>query len=302
VGGVMRGSEFALAIQGMDQVTRESAILAAVGEGWMPAWLLTQKWQPVKVAHKGRTLVYFVSPDYFSIGTDDDYVRMPMRPATFQTIADAFYAIMPTKHMVDAIWATAGCKIAPHPFPPGAAMVTVPRFVESNAAITKQLDDAGCSPTTQLIAGDKKDVVIGPNLDGTKVAIYGWHQENGKPIQSYPGPHTVDHVDYSHGARLVSRHALLDGELIDLVTIFQDPNLYPMVSDQGMFDPYFPNAGSGSKTPPPAPVPITPASYPMFEAGPKVVAQASPAGQSADGRGIILAAGVGTALAFGLSR
>lgn len=298
----MRGSEFALAIQGMDQVARESAILAAVGEGWMPAWLLTAKWRPVKVAHKGRTLVYFVAPDYFSIGTDEDYVRIPMRPATFQAIADAFYAIMPTKHMVDAIWAAAGCKIAPHPFPPGAAMVTVPRFVESNTAIQTELAAVGCGPETALVAGDKKDVVIGPNLDGTKVAIYGWHQVTGKPIQSYPGPHTVDHVDYSHGARLVSRHALLDDELIDLVTIFENPDLYPMVSDQGMFDPYFPNAGSGSKTPPTAPVPITPASYPLFEAGPWKPPAAPASEQSADGRGIILAAGVGTALAFGLSR
>lgn len=298
----MRGSEFAVAVAGMDQVARESAILAAVGEGWMPAWLLTAKWRPVKVTRKGHTLVYFVSPDYFAIGTDDDYIRMPMRPATFQTIADAFYAIMPTKHMVDATWASATCKLAPHPFSPDAAMVTVPRFVESNTAIQGELAAVGCGPETSLVAGDKKDVVIGPNLDGTRVAIYGWHQVTGKPIQSYPGPHTVDHVDYSHGARLVSRHALLDDVLVDLATVFTDPDLYPMVSDQGMFEPYFPNAGSGGKAPPDVPIPITPASYPMFADAKPSPGTRSDAEQSTGGRSMLLGVGVVSALAFGLSR
>jgi hypothetical protein len=40
-------------------------------------------------------------------------------------------------------------------------------------------------------------------------------------------------VDYSHGARLISRRALLDGQEKDVVEILQDINLAPLLSEEG---------------------------------------------------------------------
>lgn len=247
----MTGSEFAASLIGVDLLGREKAILAAFAKGYVPTWFSTNPWRPVHVEAtvkgKIRSLVFYTSPDYFAIGDDSDYLRMPARPATYQAIADVMKAILPSKRMVNAIWGAADCRLTPAPFPPGAAMITTPRFVESNDAINAQLKKLGKSPFDCLVAGDKKDVCIGPALDGNHVAIYGWHQSNGKPIQSYPGPHTVDHVDYSQGGRLTIRKSILDGNIVDLFDIFTDKDLNVLVSDQGPFEPRFPNTGSSYK-------------------------------------------------------
>jgi hypothetical protein len=247
----MKGSEFGQSILKVEGKLRESAVLQAFQGGSMPGWLLVQPWREVSVEAdiKGvtRRLIYFVAPDYFSIGTDEDFLRVPARPDTYQTIASALHCILPSRRMVDAIWGTArvqGSSVPPSPLPPnkGADRKDSEPFLVINKIIDDQLRKLGKWPTNSLIAGDKKDVVVGPDLDGTHVAIYGWHQANGKPIQGYPGPHIIDHVDYSHGLRLVSRAALLDAVPIDIASVFTDKDLHVLVSDQGPFPPFFPNA------------------------------------------------------------
>jgi len=65
------------------------------------------------------------------------------------------------------------------------------------------------------------------------VAIYGWHRLDGLPIQPLTTVHVNTYVDYSHGARLVSRRVLVDGRDRDLGELLQDPNLAPLLSDEG---------------------------------------------------------------------
>lgn len=256
----MKGSEFAKDIATLQGSEREAAVLHAFAQGSIPPWIASGVWQPVDVEAdiKGATyhLRYFATPDYFSIGDDNyDFLRMPARPPTYQTIASALMAILPSRRMVNAIWGSAGsagnARLEPHPLPGAADTRSSAPFIQINDIINDQLEKIGKWPTTSLIAGQKKDVVIGPGLDGTKVAIYGWHQKNGKPIQPYPGPHDVEHVDYSHGGRLVSRAAFLNGEAIDLAQLFVDKDFSVLVSDQGPFNPIFPNAltsPSGAKS------------------------------------------------------
>lgn len=54
-----------------------------------------------------------------------------------------------------------------------------------------------------LIAGIKKDVVISGKLlqdaKAHRVAIYGWHKTDSKPIQPLYTGHIDWYVDYSHG-------------------------------------------------------------------------------------------------------
>ena len=54
-----------------------------------------------------------VMPDYLAVGSDDDFVRMPMTPQTAQQIADLFGCMLPTRKMVDAIDAAAEVRLAP---------------------------------------------------------------------------------------------------------------------------------------------------------------------------------------------
>lgn len=86
-----------------------------------------------------------------------------------------------------------------------------------------------------MVAGHKKDIVITPKLESApgKVAINGWHQAGGKPIQPLYLGHTADWVDYSHGARFVDRDVLLDGNPVKIEMILADPKLSVLLSDEG---------------------------------------------------------------------
>ena len=86
-----------------------------------------------------------------------------------------------------------------------------------------------------LVSGHKKDVVISPRLTASaeKLAIYGWHQLTGAPIQPLSTVHGACYADYSHGIRLVSETALVDGERRSIYDLLDDPDLAGIVSDEG---------------------------------------------------------------------
>src|SRR5205085_10115056 len=58
---------------------------------------------------------YDVMPDYLSIGSDADFVRIPMTPYTAQAFCDAFGFVLPTRKMVNDIWAAATTHLDPRP-------------------------------------------------------------------------------------------------------------------------------------------------------------------------------------------
>ena len=59
--------------------------------------------------------VFFVSPDYLSVGTDEDWARIPLTPMAAQKIADSFHCFLPTRKMVDLIYQQATVKLEPVP-------------------------------------------------------------------------------------------------------------------------------------------------------------------------------------------
>jgi hypothetical protein len=90
-------------------------------------------------------------------------------------------------------------------------------------------------PVGELVSGDKKDVVI-TNLLANKpdrIAIYGWHRGDGAPIQPLSTVHGARYADYSHGIRLVSDMAILNGEPRSIYGILQDSSLANVLSDEG---------------------------------------------------------------------
>jgi len=86
-----------------------------------------------------------------------------------------------------------------------------------------------------LISGDKKDIVITNLLakNEGKIAIYGWHRGPGDPIQPLSTVHAANYADYSHGVRLVSNRALINGELRSIYDILQTPTTARILSDEG---------------------------------------------------------------------
>ncbi len=222
-----------------DLLTREAFIEKEFLSGNVPNFL--RKLCPVTVTNlsaSGTNLAaIYVTPDYLALGSDADYLLMPMTPATAQRIADATGCLLPTRKISDAIYASAEVKLSPQPLIPNRAMTTVPVFVQHNDIVRRQRTDAlKAYPLGALVAGDKKDVVITTKLTTTtnKVAIYGWHQTNGVAIQPLYLGHTAAWVDYSHGIRLVSQHMRLNGQPTNSAAILADSTLCSLLSDEGV--------------------------------------------------------------------
>jgi len=233
----MKGSEFARMISSMDGPTRERAILAQLMEGNLPDFL--RRLKPVRLSHQlkdGRkiTLSFFVMPDYLAVGSDSDFLLIPMALHTATRIALQFGFVLPTKKMVDAIFGQSAHHFAPESLPPGPRMTSTVYYVKHDEKIKEQRQTIG-SPMDALVSGHKKDVVLTNRLAHAvgKIAIYGWHRLSGIPIQPLSTIHPAAYADYSHGIRLVSEIVLMDGKPESIYGILQDPEFTNILSDEG---------------------------------------------------------------------
>ena len=234
----MTGSEFAKSIFSMDGAKREQAILAEITEGNIPDFL--RKLKPVQLTHKFKdqkitTATIFVMPDYLSIGSDNDFLLIPMSWCTATDIASKFGFTLPIKKMVNAISCQSFLHLRPEPMPPGPKMSSTQCYVDHNRKIREQRLSLGC-PLDVLISGTKKDVVVTNHLARAlgKIAIYGWHHRlSGTPIQPLTTVHSGSYVDYSHGIRLVSDRVLIEGELRSIYDVLEDSRLAKVLSDEG---------------------------------------------------------------------
>ena len=226
-----KGSEFVQSIAALAPKEREEKILAEVTAGNVPPFLRT--FVPVTVITGTLKATYDVAPDYLAIGSDEDYFLTPLTPYSAQTIAARLGCSLPTRKMVDDIYANATVKLTPGPIPPSPAMTTVPVFFQHSEMVRAQRRG---KPLGVLVAGHKKDVVIANTVFtmAGKVAIYGWHKADGKPIQPLYTGHAAAWVDYSHGIRLVQRRMTVNGEPKMIDDVLADPLLAPLVSDEGV--------------------------------------------------------------------
>lgn len=69
-----------------------------------------------------------------------------------------------------------------------------------------------------------------------RVAIYGWHKMDGKPIQPLYTGHVNWYVDYSHGIRLVYRKIRIDGRWMDYTEVLQHPVYKTLLCDEDNCD------------------------------------------------------------------
>ena len=115
-------------------------------------------------------------------------------------------------------------------------MITVPVFSNHNATVRAQrTEQLPAHPLGTLVAGHQKDVVITAKLASApgKVAIYGWHQTNGTPIQPLYLKHIASWVDYSQCIRLVQQKLSVNGREKTIAEVLADPALAGLLSDEG---------------------------------------------------------------------
>ena len=234
----LSGTEFAKRITPLDLTEREKEIVTQVTSGNVPSFLRKLCPVPATSVSEGatNTATFYATPDYLAIGSDDDYFLIPVSPNTGQRIADALHCSLPTPKMVDEIYAAAEVKLAPSPIPPTAAMITVPVFSNHYATVRAQrAEQLNAHPLGALVAGHQKDVVISAKLASAsgKVAIYGWHQTNGVPIQPLYLKHIASWVDYSQCTRLVQQKMTVNGLFKTVAEVLADPSLAGLLSSEG---------------------------------------------------------------------
>jgi hypothetical protein len=237
-GHAMTASDFVAQTWGLSEPARERVVATELLRGNLPAFLRDLK--PVTLRGRGGSgreveITICVTPDYLALGSSQDFLRTPMgRPTAFR-VANRFGFILPTPSMVDAIHEQAEVHLAPVPLPPTDQMRSTAYFELHQARIAAQRLAAG-APLGALIDGQKKDLVLSVRLRDVpgRVAIYGWYQRAGDPIQPLSTVHGARYADYSHGVRLVSMVARIDGgRPRSLLSLLEDPEFAPVLSDEG---------------------------------------------------------------------
>jgi hypothetical protein len=231
------GSEFVRQTAALSEPEREAVIAAQLMAGNLPGFLRSLK--PVTLGgHRpggeAVEITLCVTPDYLALGSDTDFLRIPMGLGTALATAARFGFVLPTPRMVDAIYEQAEVHLRPQPLPPGPGMRSNAYYWEHQKRIREQRIKLRAS-LGALIAGQKKDVVVSNRLwqKVDRVAIYGWHQHAGAPIQPLSTVHGARYADYSHGVRLVSAVAFVNGQSHSIFEILTDPSLAGIISDEG---------------------------------------------------------------------
>ncbi len=230
------GTEFIEQVKDLPTAQREAAIREQLLSGNVPGFLRELRTIEVEAAGiEGTThhAAYQAMPDYLAIGSDEDYVRMPMGPYSAQAFCDAFDFVLPTRKMADDIWEASEAKLAPRPLTEEREAPET--FLQHHEIIEDQLAGEALGV---FVAGIKKDVVVSDRLQerDNRVAIYGWHYQNGQAIQPLSIVHVDWYVDYSHGIRPVRRMMEVDGNQLPYDEILRDPHLHPLLSDEGTID------------------------------------------------------------------
>lgn len=231
------GSEFYKIAVTFHWHERDSFAVKEIVAGNIPFFL--KRFVPIHVEVKDSTgsiikATYYVASDYLSIGSDDDWARIPLSPMAAQQIADSFHCFLPTRKMVDDIYRAAHVKLEP-----------IPMYAFRDSTITMYqhhlIIEGQRKLRKGLIAGIKKDVVLSGKVSGDKSnreAIYGWHKPDGKPIQPLYTGHINWWVDYSHGIRLIYRTIYVNRKPMDYIDVLKDKVLKTLLCDEEDCDFY----------------------------------------------------------------
>jgi hypothetical protein len=229
------GTEYLERVRDLKGRARDDVTLDEIRRGNVPPFLRELK--PVRLTGTDRRgdrheAVVWVTPDYLAVGSDRDFVRVPMGLDAAVAVGRDFGFTLPTRKIVDAIYSQSSLRLAPRPMTPGPEMTSSEYFWEHNVLIERQRTGHVLG---ELVSGHKKDLILTRRLltRRGRVAIYGWHRRTGQPIQPVSTVHVARYADYSHGVRLVATTVELDGKTISIFDALMDPDLAPVFSYEG---------------------------------------------------------------------
>lgn len=250
----LKGSEFGKRwmsnTKPADWAGREDAITRELTSGNVAPFLW--QWKEIVASKSGPRTVYLVMPDVLAIGSDTDFLRIPMDAITAQRVADHYACLLPTAKMVNQIFEQAGAQLESIPKQynwtekdrtdsepdrsiKGSAMAG---YVIHHNLIEAQLMGRSRG---QLVAGHKKEVIIAPGMDANPDRLYfcGFHHPKkrgpGNPngflqLGSGPSVHPSNFADYAQGARLVNPYMTIDGTTKLIADVLKDSRQCLLIS------------------------------------------------------------------------
>jgi hypothetical protein len=191
----------------------------------------------------------WLSKDYLSLGTNEDWLRVPLTFATAVKLAKKWDAYPPTTKLVRMIYKNAKVKLYALPEVPDDNTMRTNEVIALNHNRIEAVRKKMPYPATEdyWVAGHKKDYVLSKRLleKNKREAIYGWFDQNGKMIQPLSIIHGETYTDYSHGFRLIHSQVMINGIQYHYRDVLRHPVLSSLLSDEGMMPrlPIFETSG-----------------------------------------------------------
>ena len=249
----MRGSDFLATYAKKGLPAWEAAALSLARQGLLTPWPMVD----LPLSDGTNTAVLKVASDVLAVGPLDDYVRLPLTPSVAQSIANLSGSLLPTPWLEYQIWRAASLKLRPVSVVPnfGANLL---QYADHSLIVDRQMREANAPPGT-LVSGHKKGVVVANFYKPGKVLLFGWYRAvlfdgagkvtgpapdvfddglqmgvpNRQPIQPKSNIHDASYLDYSHGIRLIGPVAIVNGQPMETVSLYQHPTLSRLVSNEG---------------------------------------------------------------------
>ncbi len=241
-----------------NQYKMEQAILAEIERGNVPSFSRPENMKTLTMKKGGITVNYKAGLDYLAVGSDDDFVRVPMTPLLAQTLSAKYGWGLPTREMTRNIYSNADIKLTGQGYitaPPGTAeqreqqlkMQGNEYIIRHNTDINKQLGPQGLDRLLSgqaLVAGEKKDVIVSAYAVSHPGSLdFDGLYQNGRPIQRNPA-HKDTYRDYSHGFRPIGGNVVVaypDGTTVSMkyYDALKDPQIATVLNGaEGAIDAY----------------------------------------------------------------
>ena len=237
------GSQFMARVGKIYGSDYEKKVVLEILSGNVPDFMSPENWREITM--KGKVdgmeveIRLKVCPDYLAIGSNEDYVRVPLSPVTLQRLADALGWALPTVKVVDEIYRIAGRenslvrlidgqmvsqdlkkKVRPPRSNKDVLLANIwnspryrsyiSRFMTTSEFALRQSKMADREkkgmPKHALVCGNKKDVVVHkvPDEQRYKRRLIQYRPFHPQGLDY--GAHPQTHIDYSLGARFVHQN------------------------------------------------------------------------------------------------
>ena len=205
-------------------------------------------WCEIKSTYKDHNAIFYISADVLKV----ENIRVTVNAKMQQSIADILNASLPTAKAMDLRHVQAEISILPLP-----RQITneTPAVIDQSAKIDREvirfypkIDLSG-----KIISTTGKVWVLSNRLTSTISCNYGWHTNSQKfqgincehcasgisnlfVVQGKGFAHNCLHCDYSQQAIFLRGSAVVDNNLMTLTDVLSEPELAPLISEEGMLN------------------------------------------------------------------